>query len=76
VSECERARREREERQSERERERERGREQGGREGGRERERERETWAGVEESELLIDSFTCTHGSGFRVQGLVLEFSF
>jgi hypothetical protein len=72
VSECERARREREERQSERERERERGREQGG----RERERERETWAGVEESELLIDSFTCTHGSGFRVQGLVLEFSF
>ncbi len=72
MSECERARREREERQSERERERERGREQGG----RERERERETWAGVEESELLIDSFTCTHGSGFRVQGLVLEFSF
>ena len=71
-----RARATRERGETEREREREREREGAGREGGREGERERETWAGVEESELLIDSFTCTHGSGFRVQGLVLEFSF
>jgi len=31
------------------------------------RERERETWAGVEESELLIESFTCTLASGVNV---------